>query len=158
MEVTQSEAWMTIFHSIIKEGIQEDDEKSPKVFSKKTNKPQRSKALNLLLKLQKYDIETLAFIYDFEVPFDNNLAERDLRMQKLRQKISGCFRGKEGANIFCRIRSYISTGRKNGHKVMVSLVNAFKGKPFIPETYDNPIPFNLEGMPRGIPIFVMQIL
>ena len=134
MEATQSEAWMTIFHTIIQEGITEDDERSPKVYSKKKDKLQRSKALNLLLKLHKYDIETLAFMYDFEVPFDNNLAERDLRMQKLRQKISGCFRGEEGANVFCRIRSYISTGRKNGHKVMASLVNAFKGNPFIPET------------------------
>ena len=134
MEVTQSEAWMTIFHSIINEGIKEDDERSPQVFSKKTGKLLRTKALNLLLKMQKYDIETLAFMYDFDVPFDNNLAERDLRMQKLRQKISGCFRGKEGANVFCRIRSYISTGRKNGQKVMESLVNAFKGKPFLPET------------------------
>jgi len=134
MEATQSEAWMTIFHSIIKEGIKEDDERSLKVFSKKTGKLLRTKALNLLLKMQKYDIETLAFMYDFDVPFDNNLAERDLRMQKLRQKISGCFRGKEGANVFCRIRSYISTARKNGQKVMESLVNAFKGKPFLPET------------------------
>ena len=134
MEVTQSEAWMTIFHSIIKEGIKEDDERSLKVFSKKTGKLLRTKALNLLLKMQKYDIETLAFMYDFDVPFDNNLAERDLRMQKLRQKISGCLRGKEGANVFCRIRSYISTARKNGQKVMESLVNAFKGKPFLPET------------------------
>lgn len=134
MEATQTESWRTRFHSIIKEGIREDDERSPKVFSKKTGKPQRSKALNLLLKMQKYDIETLAFMYDFEVPFDNNLAERDLRMQKLRQKISGCFRGKEGANVFCRIRSYISTARKNGQKVMESLANAFSGNPFIPET------------------------
>jgi transposase len=134
MEATQSEAWMTIFHSIIKEGIKEDDERSLKVFSKKTGKLLRTKALNLLLKMQKYDIETLAFMYDFDIPFDNNLAERDLRMQKLRQKISGCFRGKEGANVFCRIRSYISTARKNGQKVMESLVNAFKGKPFLPET------------------------
>ena len=125
---------MTIFHSIIKEGIKEDDERSLKVFSKKTGKLLRTKALNLLLKMQKYDIETLTFMYDFDVPFDNNLAERDLRMQKLRQKISGCFRGKEGANVFCRIRSYISTARKNGQKVMESLVNAFKGKPFLPET------------------------
>lgn len=134
MEANQSEAWMTIFHSIIKEGIKEDDERSLKVFSKKTGKLLRTKALNLLLKMQKYDIETLAFMYDFDIPFDNNLAERDLRMQKLRQKISGCFRGKEGANVFCRIRSYISTARKNGQKVMESLVNAFKGKPFLPET------------------------
>lgn len=134
MEADQTVAWRKRFHSIIKAGINEDDEKSPKVLSKKTGKPQRSKALNLLLKLQNYDIETLAFMYDFKVPFDNNLAERDLRMQKLRQKISGCFRGKEGANVFCRIRSYISTARKNGQRVMESLINALSGNPFIPET------------------------
>ena len=134
MEATQTEGWMKRYKSIIEEGINEDDEKSPKVFSKKTGKPQRSKALNLLLKLQEYDIETLAFMYDFDVPFDNNLAERDLRMQKLRQKISGCFRGSEGAKVFCRIRSYISTARKNGQGVMESLVNALRGNPFIPET------------------------
>jgi hypothetical protein len=86
----------------------------------------------LLLKIQKYDIETLAFMYDFDVPFDNNLAERDLRMQKLRQKISGCFRGKEGAKVFCRIRSYISTARKNGVKAFDAIKNAFTGNAFIP--------------------------
>jgi len=133
MDATQTEGWLTGFHSVIKEGIKEDDEKSPKLFSKKTGKPLRSKALNLLLKMQKYDIETLAFMYNFEVPFDNNLAERDLRMQKLRQKISGCFRGDDGANVFCRIRSYISTARKNGQRVMESLVNALNGTPFMPE-------------------------
>ena len=133
MEATHAEVWRTRFHCIIEDGIREDDEKSPKLFSKKTGKLQRSKALNLLLKLQKYDIETLAFMYDFDVPFDNNLAERNLRMQKLRQKISGCFRGKIGANVFCRIRSYISTARKNGQSVMDALVNALNGNPFIPE-------------------------
>lgn len=134
MDTLQINGWMKRYHRIIDEGIQEDDEKSPKLLSKKTDKPQRSKALNLLLKLQKYDIETLAFMFDFEVPFDNNLAERDLRMQKLRQKISGCFRGSAGAKVFCRIRSYISTARKNGQNVMESLVSAFQGNPFIPET------------------------
>ena len=57
MEAIQTEGWMRRYKSIIEEGIKEDDEKSPKVFSKKTSKLQRSKALNLLLKLQKYDLK-----------------------------------------------------------------------------------------------------
>ena len=99
MDPDETCLWHGRYHGIINEGIVEDDVKSPKVFSKK-GKLQKSKALRLLLKLQYYDIETLAFMYDFNVPFDNNLAERDLRMPKLRQKISGCFRGKHAEKIF----------------------------------------------------------
>ena len=110
----------------------EDIQKSPIVLNKR-GEPKKSKPLQLLLKLQQYDIETLAFMYDFEVPFSNNLSERDLRMQKLRQKISGCFRGKNGANVFCRIRSYISTAKKNGINAMDAITRAVKGQPFIPE-------------------------
>lgn len=106
----------------------------PIPVSEKTGKPKKNTVHRMLAKLEKYDIETLSFMYDFDIPFDNNLAERDIRMVKLRQKISGCFRGKEGSKIFCRIRSYISTCRKNGQKVMESLVKAVKGEPFIPQT------------------------
>ena len=125
--------WHNQYHDIIDKGIAEDVQKSPIILNKK-GKQKKSKSLQLLLKFQQYDIETLAFMYDFEVPFDNNLAERDLRMQKLRQKISGCFRGKNGANVSCRVRSYISTARKNGIDAMEAILKAVKGQPYIPES------------------------
>ena len=124
--------WHGRYHNTIAQGIKEDAEKSPVVLNKK-GKPKKSKPLQLLLKLQQYDIETLAFMYDFSIPFDNNLAERSIRMQKLRQKISGCFRGGDGANVFTRIRSYLSTARKNGIDAMDAIAMAIKEKPFIPE-------------------------
>ncbi len=71
-------------------------------------------------------------MYDFNVPFDNNQAERDVRMMKVQQKISGTFRSAQGANIFCRIRGYISTVGKNSLSVIDTIQAAFEGDPFIP--------------------------
>lgn len=93
----------------------------------KRGKIKKSKALNLLERLRDYKKETLAFMYEIDVPFDNNQGERDIRMMKLQQKISGLFRSKTGAENFCRIRSFISTLKKQKLNVLDSIYQVFQG-------------------------------
>jgi transposase len=79
----------------------------------KRGKLKKSKQRNMLERLDKHKESTLAFIHDFAVPFDNNLAERDLRMMNVKQKVSGTFRTQGGAQRFARIRGYISPVKKH---------------------------------------------
>jgi transposase len=95
-------------------------------------RPKRGKAGSLVDRLIEHKGATLAFMEDFAVPFDNNQAERDIRMAKLREKISGCFRTSIGAARFCRIRGYISTLRKQGMPILSALGKAVTGNPPLP--------------------------
>jgi len=95
---------------------------------KKRGRIKKSKARNLLERLALFEKDTLRFMEDVDVPFTNNLAENNIRMTKVQQKISGCFRSMDGAYIFCRIRSYISTCRKHGMAVTIALKMLFKGE------------------------------
>ena len=95
----------------------------------KRGRPKQTPARNLLLRLDTNRKQVLTFMSDFAIPFDNNLAERDLRMVKLRQKISGGFRTLPGAEGFCRLRSYLSTLRKQGKNILTALEGVFRGSP-----------------------------
>lgn len=94
----------------------------------KRGRVRRTKARNLLERLRKYEGDVLRFMDNKNVPFTNNLAENDIRMTKVQQKISGCFRSLEGAKIFCRIRSYLSTCRKQGVNLSRALQMLFRGE------------------------------
>lgn len=115
------------FQTIIDSGYAANPEIIPVVKTK--GRPKRTKPLNLILRLDLQRKQVLGFMYDFEVPFDNNLAERDIRMTKLKLKISGTFRSIAGVKAFARIRGYISTLKKQGLNVWDALTKAFTGNP-----------------------------
>lgn len=101
-------------------------------LQKKRGRLKRRTGHNLLLRLQNYRDDVLRFLHDPQVPFTNNEAERDLRMVKCKQKISGGFRTSTGAHQFARIRGFISTARKQGWNILDSLRAALEGMAPLP--------------------------
>jgi len=98
----------------------------------KRGKAKQHPARNLLDRLRKHQDAVLAFLHDLNVPFDNNLAERDVRMVKVQQKVSGSFRSDEGAVSFCRIRGYLSSLRKQGLPLFAALEATLRDQPLLP--------------------------
>ena len=126
LSATSQKTYRKQYRAIIARGEKE----CPKVEATlhKRGKTKQSKARNLLDRLRDFEDETLRFITDPMIPFSNNQAERDIRMTKVQQKISGCFRSLHGAQIFCRTRSYISTCLKHGLSATDALKMLFDGR------------------------------
>ena len=120
------------YNRIVNEGYTENPRAEPPSGLKRRGRRKQSKALNLLDRFREHSQSILAFLYDFAVPFDNNQSERDLRMMKVRQKISGTFRSLDALKNFCRIRGYVSTARKNRLTAHDALRRIFLGDPFLP--------------------------
>ena len=131
MDAATHEAFVARYQAVLADGLATNP--AAAAVPGQQGRPKQSKARNLLLRLHQRQAETLRFMTDFRVPFDNNQAERDLRLMKVQQKISGCFRAAAGAETFCRIRSYIATVRKQGRHALSALEQVFTGTPFLPE-------------------------
>lgn len=133
LETTVLTALLTRYDQMIQAGYQINPlvEKPPKTkqYKRLPGKPKQSPARNLLDRFSTRKWDVLRFLLDFSVPFDNNQAERDLRMIKVQQKVSGCFRTPDGLISFCRIRSYLSTLRKQGVLIFAALEQALTGHP-----------------------------
>jgi len=130
------EGFATRYDAVVQAGFEANPAPRPTTEGegKPRGRPKHPPPVNLLIRLRDFKGEVLAFMSDFRVPFDNNQGERDIRMVKVKQKVSGGFRTLEGGKRFGRIRGYISTARKNAKNVFEALRDAFDGNPFIPSS------------------------
>ena len=128
LDPQESKKYRRKYRALLKQGEIECPEPSRPNKRGKRGRIKKSKSRNLLERLRDFEQDTLRFMDNENVPFSNNLGENDIRMTKVQQKISGCFRSIDGAQIFCRIRSYLSTCRKQGLKSSCALDLLFNGK------------------------------
>lgn len=128
LSVDQAADYREQYQNILAQAEQECPPPPEPEETKRRGRIKRTKSRNLLERLRDYEQETLRFMTHADVPFTNNQGENDIRMTKLHQKISGCFRSQEGAEFFCRIRSYLSTCRKNEMSATTALTLLFEGK------------------------------
>ncbi|NJM40775.1 MAG: IS66 family transposase [Anaerolineae bacterium] len=125
----QLTSFITQYDAIVRRALQSNSR--PIKQPGKRGRAKASPPRNLAQRLRDRKHDILRFLHDFRVPFDNNQAERDLRMMKVKQKVSGCFRSLEGAHTFAAIRSYLSSARKQGFHALLALRAIFDGSPII---------------------------
>ena len=127
----EEQDWKAQYQTLLQEGLRaqtkEQEGRSPPAAPTKRGRRKHSAAHNLLTRLWQDQESVLRFVEDFAVPFDNNLAERDVRMVKVQQKVSGCFRSQQGAVAFARIRGYLSTLHKQGRALLTALQQTMLG-------------------------------
>ena len=126
----ERDAWVAQYFDLLANGFAAQPLPSAEDIPKRGGRRKQSAAKNLLDELLRRAEQVLAFLDDLSIPFTNNQAERDLRMVKVQQKIAGTFRSEDGATAFCRIRSYLSTMRKQEHGMLAALAAVFAGQPF----------------------------
>ena len=124
----EAEQWRQRYRKLLEKADVECPPPDESQRKGKRGRLKRSKARNLLERLRDFEQDVLRFMEVEYVPFTNNQGENDLRMTKVQQKISGCFRSMQGAKIFCRVRSYLSTCRKQGMTATQALALLFEGK------------------------------
>ena len=124
----ESQKYRKRYREILKEAEKESPPPDETKRKGKRGRLKRTKSRNLLERLQNFEEDVLRFMDNEIVPFSNNLGENDIRMTKVQQKISGCFRSEEGAQFFCRIRSYISSCRKQNIRSTKALALLFEGE------------------------------
>lgn len=113
------------YSRILREG-REELPQIPAKLAGRRGRVKQHKVKNLHDRLSARKAEVLAFLYDFSIPFTNNQGEQDVRMMKVKQKISGCFRSLDGARIFARIRGCLSTVKKQGHNALQAMTVLFE--------------------------------